>query len=229
MTIDRRLLGGALGFALLVAACGSSNASPSPSASVAAPVTAPPSSASAAPSESAASSESAAPADTSSAGTNSSSGPEISLSAGQAADLEAMLPSSIGSTQLQKSSFDGAQIPASGTPIDQSSLDPVLKKYNKSISDVRFAMAVPAGGTSATNLEAVYAIQLKGVPADQFMKDVSGMDISTSSTVGGKTVYGAAATPSGSPFVSYVYPKEDILFIVLSNPTDAAGIISSLP
>ena len=97
MMTDRRLLGGALGFALLVAACGSSNASSSPSA------TADPSG-------------SEAPSESPSAGANASGGPEISLSAGQAADLKAMLPSSIGSTQLQKSSFDGAQMPVSGLP-----------------------------------------------------------------------------------------------------------------
>lgn len=222
MTINRRLLGGALGVTLLVAACGSSNGSPSASAPISAPVTLAPSPASAAPSES------SGPADTSPPVTGSSRGPQISLSAGQAADLEAMLPSTIGSTQLQKSSFDGAQIPASGTPIDQSNLDPVLKKYNKTIADVRFAMAVPPGGAASTlSVGAIYAVQLRGVPASQFMHDMSGMDVSASSTVSGKTVYGASA--SGQPFASYAYPKDDILFVVLASPADAPGVIASLP
>lgn len=226
ITIDRRLVGGALGVALLVAACGSSNGSPSPSAA-SSPVA--PATQSAAPSQAVGSaSASTAPVDTSSPAAGSSGGPQISLSAGQAADLEAMLPSSIGSTPLQKSSFDGAQMPTSGTPIDQSNLDPVLKKYSKSISDVRFAMAVPAGGAaSSLTVGAIYAVQLKGVPASEFMKDMSGMDVSTSSTVSGKTVYGA--TPSGQPFASYAYPKDDILFVILANPADAPGIIASLP
>ena len=81
---------------------------------VIAPATVAPSSESAAPS--AAPSGSGAPSESPSAGANGSGGPEISLSAGQAADLEAMPPSSIGSTQLQKSSFDGAQMPVSGLP-----------------------------------------------------------------------------------------------------------------
>lgn len=225
ITIDRRLVGGALGVALLVAACGSSNGSPSPSAA-STPET--PATQSPAPSQAGSASASTAPVDTSSPAASSSGGPQISLSTGQAADLEAMLPSSIGSTPLQKSSFDGAQMPTSGTPIDQSNLDPVLKKYSKSISDVRFAMAVPAGGAaSSLSVGAIYAVQLKGVPASEFMKDMSGMDVSASSTVSGKTVYGATA--SGQPFASYAYPKDDILFVILASPADAPGIIASLP
>jgi hypothetical protein len=220
MTSDRRLLGGALGLALLVAACGGSAAATPSAASQAA-------AASQAPAASAASqapADSSSPADSQAAGSSSGpSMPAISLAPGNAGDLEAMIPSTVGSITFQKTSFDGASIPLSGTPFDNSKVDPVLSKYGKTVADLRFAMGI---STSATGVTMVYALQLRGVPASEFM---TALDSSTTSTdkitLGGKTVYGT----TGAGMSSIMYPKDDVVFMVIASDKDVAAIVAALP
>jgi len=205
---DRRLLAGALGLAVLVAACGSSAATATPAATQA-------------PSQAAATQPPAAtpvPGDT-----TEPSMPAISLAPGNAGDLEAMIPSTVGGLTLQKTSFDGASIPLAGTPIDNTKLDPLLAKYGKSMADLRFAMGI---GTSATGATMIYALQVRGVPATEFMNQVgSSADATNKLTIGGKTVYGE----SGSGMSSIVYPKGDVLFMVVASDKDAQAIVSALP
>jgi hypothetical protein len=208
MTSDRRLLGGALGLALLVAACGGSTATTSGASSAASQAPAATSS----------------PADSQAAGSSTApSMPGISLAPGNAGDLEAMIPTTVGSITFQKTSFDGASIPLSGTPFDNSKVDPLLAKYGKSVADLRFAMGI---STSATGVTMVYALQLKGVPASEFM---TALDSSTSATdkitLGGKTVYGT----TGTGMSSIIYPKDDVVFMVIASDADAAAIVAALP
>ena len=209
MTTDRRLLSGALGLALLVAACGGSAATT-------------PSTSSAASSAPGASVASQAPAASQAPGTSATI-PDISLAPGNAADLEAMIPSTVGTLTLQKTSFDGASIPLSGTPFNNSQLDPLLAKYHKSLADLRFAMGVAASGTGMT---IVYALQLRGVPATEFM---TGLDTGTSTSdqlsLSGKTVYGT----TGAGMSSIIYPKDDVVFMVVASDKDAAAIVAALP
>ncbi len=217
MTTDRRILGVAFGLALAVAACGGSSASPTASA---APASQAPAATQPASSDNGAASQ--APADTSGA---AASFPAISLTPGSAGDLEAMLPSSVGSVTFQKTSIDGSQIAGAGTPLDASKMDPLLSKYGKSIADVRMAIATGTGGTGAMP-DLVYAIQIKGVPASEWASQID----SSSSTgakinVGGKSVVGAS---QGGLTTAY-YAKDDILFMVIASDADAAKIFSSLP
>ena len=95
MTIDRRVLGGALATALLLAACGGS-ASPAPSA--------------------AASAASVPAASDQPSATDNGSAPNVSLSPGSAPELEAMLPSTVNGVAFARTSFGGAAMPA-GMPI----------------------------------------------------------------------------------------------------------------
>lgn len=216
MRTDRRLVGAALGVALLVAACGGASATPTPPASQAPASQAP--AASAAPSAAAASTAaSEAPAGT--------PAPALSLAPGTAGDLEAMLPSSINGTAFQKTSVDGSQIAGAGTPIDTSKVDPLLSKYGKSLADVRIAIAT--SGTTSTGMpEMVYAIQIKGVPAAEWASEVgSGMTGGSSMTLGGKTVTGTTA----GGFTTAYYPKDDILFLVVAPEKDADAIFAALP
>jgi hypothetical protein len=216
MTIDRRLLAGALGCALLVAACGSSSATASPSAA-----------------SSSAAAQSAAPSVVASTDASSQqpsseqpSGPDISLAPGAASDLEAMLPTEVNGVKFTRNSFDGASIPASGTPVDSSKLDPVLSKYGKSIADVRFALATPTDTTSSQTAM-VLALQVKGVPATEWMS-AAGTDTSsmTKATVSGKQVLQEGA----GGFSVIVYTKGDILFEVLLASDDLAkAIVAGLP
>jgi len=204
MTTDRRLVGAALGLALLVAACGGSSASPTASAA-----------AQASQGTSGNGQASAAP---------NVSFPDISLAPGAASDLEAMLPSNVGSVTFQKTSVDGSQIAGAGTPIDSSKLDPILSKYGKTIADVRMAIAVGTGGTGPIPDE-VYAIQLKGVPASEWATDMGAATSGTSMTVGGKQVTGASAAGMTTGY----YTKDDVLFLVVASDADASTIFTALP
>ena len=205
MTTDRRLVGAALGLALLVAACGGSSASPTASAA-----------AQASQGTSGNGQASAAP---------NVSFPDISLAPGAASDLEAMLPSNVGSVTFQKTSVDGSQIAGAGTPLDTSKMDPLLSKYGKSIADVRMAIATGSGGAVAGMPDLIYAIQLTGVPASEWANQIDSTATGKTITVGGKQVMG----DSQGGLTSVFYTKDDILFMVIASDKDAAGIVSQLP
>ena len=205
MATDRRLLGAALGLALLVAACGSSSSSPTatqaPAASQAATSEAP----------------SQAPA-----ASSAPSMPAISLTPGGASALEGTLPTSAGGVAFTKTSFDGASIPGSGLPFDASNLDPTLSKYGKTIADVKFAIA-----TSATGTPMIYALQLQGVPATTFMVD-AGIDTSgmTQTTISGKSVW----SQSAAGMTQVLYTKDDVIYmIVLGTDAQDQAILAALP
>ena len=66
----------------------------------------------------------------------------------------------------------------------------------------------------------IYALQIVGVPATEFVADMSDTSSSaTKTTMSGKDVY---ADPSG-PIVTVFYPKDDMLFIILASATAAPG------
>jgi hypothetical protein len=221
MTTERRLVGAALGLALLVAACGGSSSSPSPTA---APATQAPAASEAAATEAPAASEAAATEAAASTAPEVSM-PEISLTPGAAGDLEAMLPATVGSVTFQKTSVDGSQMAGAGTPLDTSKVDPLLSKYGKSIADVRMAIATGSGGAVAGMPDLVYAIQLKGVPASEWATQLDPSATGKTITVGGKQVVGE----STGGLTSAYYTHDDILFMVIASDKDAAAIISALP
>jgi len=216
MTIDRRLLAGVLGTALLVAACGgSSTASPG-------------SSAAASTGASQNSEPSAAPSDQVPSAAPSNGGPDVSFVPGAASDLEGMLPSTVGTLTFTKTSFDGAQIANAGSLFDASTLDPVLSKYGKTIADVRMAIAqaVPSTATPG-DFGVAIAIQLRGVPASQFVPDMETSQLadSTKQNIGGKDVY--VKTDSG--ITTMYYFKDDIAFLITASTANANAILGQLP
>jgi len=224
MTIDRRLLAGALGLTLALAACGGSSTA-SPAATAAASAAATPAAPSDAVTPVPAESASAAPGDAA----TDNPGAQPSFQAGAAADLEALLPSEAGGLKLQKSSFDGSTLGGAALGIDTGSLKPILDKYGKSISDVRVAIATTTDAPSASGSAGamVIALQIKGVPAEQLL-GVTGMDTAnlTKTTVAGKDVYSAGA--GGISVI--VYPKDDIVFeVLLASDTVAQDIVRQLP
>jgi len=222
MTTDRRLLGVGLGIALIVGACGGPSPSPATSDAASQP----------------AASQPAASADSD----TSSAGPDLSFAPGAAGDLEGMLPSSAGSITFTKTSVDGSQIAGAGTPLDSSKVDPLLSKYGKSIADVRIAIATGTGGSGEAGMPSmVYALQIRGVQATDFMgailgsSDESPAPSMATTTLGGKQVYSdepidttASDDPSGG-LVSAYYPKGDVLFMVIAATKDADAILAALP
>ena len=215
MTIDRRLIAGAMGLALLVGACGSPSATATAGAS-------------AAPAQSQAA-ESVQPASQAPAASEApvASGPEVSFSTGAAGDLEAMLPDEAGGITFTKTSFDGANLGAAGLGVDAGELGPILSQNGKSISDVRAAIAAPTT-PSATATATVFAIQIRGVDASKLTSLVTGTDASSfqQATVGGKQVLKAGT----GGFNSVIYVKGDVLFdVILATDAVVEAVVAALP
>ena len=221
MTIDRRLLAGALGLSLVLAACGaSSTASSGTSASTADPTGAATTEAPAATEEPTEAASTEEPAATEEPVDGSGSG------GGQVNDLAAMLPEKAGDLTFERVGYDGDQLGVFGAAAGLSSeeLDPILKANGKTINDINFAIATAAGGGTGGM---IYAIQIEGLDAATFAASM-GMDPSSmpKTTLGGKTVYGEA---SGG-FGAFAYPKDDKLFIVLlMDEKTASSVFEQLP
>jgi hypothetical protein len=209
MIIDRRLLAGAIGVSLILAACGgSSTATPTPAAATAAPATTAP--VTAEPTE--------MPSDT-------EAPTETFIPGGQLNGLAALLPEQAAGVKFERVGYDGEQLGIFGAAagLDSEELDPILKASGKTISDVNFAIATAADGSAGM----IYAVQIEGVEAATFAAAM-GMDTTSmpKSSLGGKEVYGEAA----GGFGAYAYPKGDILFIVLlANEEVATSLFEQLP
>jgi hypothetical protein len=222
MIIDRRLLAGALGLSLVLAACGGASTASSgtsvatPGPTAAAATEAPDGTEE--PTEAAGTEEPATEAPTADSGTGT----------GQVNGLAAMLPEKAGDLTFERVGYDGDQLGVFGAAAGLSSeeLDPILKANGKTINDINFAIATATGGTAGTG-GMIYAIQIEGLDADKFAASM-GMDPSSmpKTTLGGKTVYGEA---SGG-FGAFAYPKDDKLFIVLlMDEKTASSVLEQLP
>lgn len=207
MSTNRRLLAGALGLALLVAACGGSStatASPTSAASQAAASGTVPTSAPSVP-----------------------SGPAVSLAPGQASDLEAMLPNEAGGVKFTKRSFDGATMGTSGMNPDAGQLATILKDNGKTVADVRMAVAAPTNA-AAGQTAAILAFQIKGVDATKLVSLVAGSSTASwvAATVGGKQVQKSGT----DAMAAVIYTKGDVLFeVLLANAATAEAIVAALP
>jgi hypothetical protein len=227
MIIDRRLLAGALGLSLALAACGgSSTASPAATAGDGAATAAPTTEPAATPAETEAATEAVEteePVATEDA-TDDSTG-EGGL--GPLTALAALLPTQAGDVTFQRGGFDGDQFGMYGAMagLNEDQLTPILEKYGKTLNDVNFAIAAPDSTSGATAM--IFAIQIEGVDAEESMSAM-GMDGSQmeKTTVGGKQVY----AQGGGGFGVWAYPKDDVLFLVLLASEDVAeSALEQLP
>jgi hypothetical protein len=222
MMIDRRLLAGALGLSLVLAACGgSATATKAPAVggdATAAPATEAPIATEEAPV--------ATGEPTDAAATEEPDATEgVDLGSGEVNDLAAMLPEKVGDLAFERVGYDGDQLGIFGAAagLNSEELDPILKANGKTISDVNFAIATSEGGTGGM----IYAIQIEGLDATEFAASM-GMDPGSmpKTTLGGKTVYGEAA----GGFGAFAYPKDDKLFIVLlMDEKTSASVFEQLP
>jgi hypothetical protein len=221
MTTDRRLIGAALSLALAVAACGGSSASP---AATAAPGGATPAAADA----SAPGGATPAATDASANQTAAASAPEISLTPGNATALEAMIPDTIGTTTMTKTSFDYSTIPwaSLSSMFGSGDLDKILKDNGKTLADVKFAMGVSTSASATGIPTMVYALQVAGLDATKFVSQLdSGYSSGTDMTVGGKSVKGALTAGFGT--ITYVH--NDVVFIAVASEADLNTLVAALP
>jgi hypothetical protein len=215
MTIDRRLLAGAAGLAILLAACGGSAASPA--ATAGGPATGAPATAGA--TEAPAESEAAVP-------TEEASDDGINLPPGTTNDLANLIPETINGVAYERAGFNGDQLGIYGAAagLNDSELKPILEQYGKTINDVNFALGTPKDGSGSGM---IYALQIEGVDASDWMTAVNmdPNDLETK-TIGGKNVFAQGA----GGFNVYAYPKGDALFILLlGDDATAESLFSQLP
>ena len=146
-----------------------------------------------------------------------------------AAELEALLPDTLGGVTLQKSSWSGTDF------VNQNStnteLVAFLQSLGKSLSDISAAAAF-----SPTFDNSIFAFLVNGVDHNilisEFQKaENTGLDTPipwTSATVGGKSVFQATTDTAGE--MIYLYGVADLFFEVTSNdPAIAAEALSKLP
>jgi hypothetical protein len=143
-------------------------------------------------------------------------------------DLASVLPEEANGVTYQRTGFDGDQLGVMGAAagLDGEAFGKVLQDNGKSLNDVNIAIAAPADSSSSMG-GMVYAIQVEGLPATEWMNEMGGgMATDKASTIGGKQVYGEAA----GGFGAFVYPKDDTVFMLLlvDEPT-AAAILEQLP
>ena len=215
MAIERRLVAGTLGLALLVAACGGSSATTAPAASTGTGAATP----EAVESEAPAASEAAAASE-------DTEGPDASFTAGGAAELEALLPDSWAAGPSPRPASTVASIAGAGF-VDTGELDPILSANGKTIADVRMAIATPTD-QGTTQPTVMIALQVRGLDASklaEFAGASAGGDL-TNATIAGKAVqkFGEGA------FGGAMYIKDDVLYeILFADDAALEAIVSQLP
>lgn len=228
MSLPRRsrLVAAAALVALAVAACGSATSSAGPSAPAAATASTSP-----APSVAASGGASTLPAPSGEA----SASPAVSGSPlptfTRDAELEAMLPKTLGDTPLTPTSLSGTDVLASGRDVDVKALETLLKATGGQPSDYAFAYAVVPGPS------AVGVFRVKGADPetirdsliDQGKTASSGAYVIDAGTVGGKKVTIFRVNQDGTDWSTYYWPKGDVLFYAQTvDPKIAESFFSSL-
>jgi hypothetical protein len=146
-----------------------------------------------------------------------------------AAELEALLPDTLGGVTLQKSSWTGTDFVSQNS--SNTELTAFLQSLGKSLNDISAAAAF-----SPTFDNSIFAFRVNGVDHNilisEFQKaENSGLDTPipwTSATVGGKNVFQATTDTAGE--MIYLYGVADLFFEVTSNdPAIAAEALSKLP
>jgi hypothetical protein len=160
----------------------------------------------------------------------SQGGPQPSFSQGIAADLEALIPSTVGTLTIQKTSMRGNDYLLS--PDSDPETIKFLNDLGVSPNDV--SMAFGFGFDSSNNSLVMFVIRAKGASSDKLATAFKAASASgsasplewTDATVSGKHVQ--TATSDGG--TTYLYTTGDmVIFLTASDPAAATQIIGGLP
>jgi hypothetical protein len=154
-------------------------------------------------------------------------------SAGVVAELEALIPDTIGGFAMLKQSMKGSDLAASGSG------DAAAEKFIQDLGVSPESIAIAFGyGLSAdgTTGAAMFVFQAKGAGRDkllQVFKDAQDAQATTAMVWETKSVAGkqveVSTTPAGAQTI-YLYATDDVLFELAVNDVDAAtAVIASLP
>jgi len=159
----------------------------------------------------------------------SQGGPAPSFSAGVVADLEALIPDTVGDLTINKTSMRGNEFLVS--PDSDPAMVQFLQDVGVSPDDLSIAIGF---GFSADASVAMFVFRAAGADSNTLLnawKQVTDADAETpiewaSATVGGKQV---ETTDQGGG-TTYLYVKNDLLvFLSTSDPATAEEIIGGLP
>ncbi len=200
--------------ALVISACSSDTASPSP--------TEPEATASPTPEPTEA--ETASPTDP---GSSDVAIPSFDINGDP--ELAARLPTTVGGAQLQVISFRGDTLVAGGG-VDETFQD-FLDATGAELDDVSVAF----GGTVDGSIS-VAAFRVLGVSEDQLeqeflaaSQDSGDIEGAERATIGGKDVWTAADATGSTGASVYLYVKDDTVYFMTGTEAQAAEILSALP
>ena len=209
--------------ALVLAGCGSSASNPPSNAAGASPAAA-----SSAPSAQSSSAPSAvATAQSSSA---AASLPGVTSSHADPA-LEALLPSEVSGTAMQRSSATLAALLASGG--DRTAVDAFLQRLGKSESDGTYAAAFDPTNTIGGG---IFAFKIAGVNVDVLLPAIVSVEQSDlgagattkPATVGGKSVT-VVSVGTGVNDTEWVYGRDEVVFVIhAADEAHAATFLQAL-
>lgn len=161
----------------------------------------------------------------------SQGGPQPSFSAGIVADLEALIPATVGDISITKTSMRGSDY-----LVDPAS-DPATIKFiqDLGVSPNDITMALGSGSsTDSGSFAAMFVIRAAGADSNKLLSAFeTAMNAQsespvqwTDATVGGKQVKVVAADTGNT----YVYAKGDVVFWILASvDADAVEVLSKLP
>jgi len=157
-------------------------------------------------------------------------GVEPSFVEGAVADLEALIPDTVGGITMAKSSAQGDAY--LGSPDSRPEIIQFMQAVGVASTDVSIAIG---SGFNADFTMGVYmfVIRAKGAESSRL---VSALKATTDSnvespiewshaTIGGKQV----ETTGSDSGTSYLYAKGDVVFWIIGDPTSAGEVLSGLP
>ena len=160
----------------------------------------------------------------------SGDGVQPSFTEGAVADLEALIPDTVGEITMQKTSTKGDEFIAS------SDSDPAVAKFiqDLGVSPGDISLAIGFGFTAdASSSLGMFVFRAEGADTNRLVsafKEANDADRDapltwSSTTIGGKTV--ETAVDADTTF--YLYAKNDVLFYISGDADSAEEVISGLP
>lgn len=149
-------------------------------------------------------------------------------------ELEALFPTDIGGTPLTVDSMQGADV-FSDADVPQVMLD-ALAAQGKTLDDVSIATGY-AFDAQAMSMVVITALRVRGADvttmADDFVSVINDEEApaeQTTATIGGKEVTVVRPTAeSTDDELQYVYPKDDVLWVVGAVEPALSEVFSKLP
>jgi hypothetical protein len=162
---------------------------------------------------------------------SSGGGPEPSLTEGAVADLEALIPNTVGDLTITKQSVQTSEfLTAPGS-------DPAAVKFVEDLQVSPSDISIATGTGSSADFAQfvfVFAIRAQGADSDRLVsafKTASSTDDASPLEWSGATVAGKSVeTAGGAGGTNYLYAKGDVLFwLIASDATLAEQFIGQLP